>query len=113
MSPFDPKRTFGDGILLERTRPPRSISDEVDCCPRPRGRRPNETIGFHHARWGIAAVWPFGSRAQPPALPVIGFLHSASAEPNVNLVKAFCKGLFDLGSLHADPDDRCFEVYAA
>jgi hypothetical protein len=62
---------------------------------------------------GIAAAWPFGSQAQQPALPVNEFLHSASAEPNVNLVKAFRKGLSDLGSLHADPNDRCSEVYAA
>jgi putative ABC transport system substrate-binding protein len=30
-------------------------------------------------------------------MPVIGFLHSASAEPTANLVKGFRKGLFDLG----------------
>jgi putative ABC transport system substrate-binding protein len=35
--------------------------------------------------------------AQQPAMPVIGFLHSASAAPNAALVKAFRKGLFDKG----------------
>jgi putative ABC transport system substrate-binding protein len=44
-----------------------------------------------------AATWPFATAAQQPAVLVIGFLHSASAEPNANLVKAFRKGLFDLG----------------
>jgi putative ABC transport system substrate-binding protein len=44
-----------------------------------------------------AATWPFATAAQQPAVPVIGFLHSASAEPTANLVRAFRKGLFDLG----------------
>ena len=46
---------------------------------------------------GGAAVWPFSARAQQPPIPVIGFLHSASLEPNVNLVAAFRKGLYDTG----------------
>jgi putative ABC transport system substrate-binding protein len=44
-----------------------------------------------------AFAWPFAADAQQPALPVVGFLHSASAEPNASLVKAFRKGLFDAG----------------
>ena len=46
---------------------------------------------------GGAAVWPFSARAQQPPIPVIGFLHSASLEPNVNLVAVFRKGLYDAG----------------
>src|SRR5690349_6490392 len=46
---------------------------------------------------GSAATWPFGVHAQQVATPVIGFLHSASAEPTANLVKGFRKGLFDSG----------------
>jgi putative ABC transport system substrate-binding protein len=46
---------------------------------------------------GFAASWSFAARAQQRAMPVIGFLHSASAEPTTNLVKGFRKGLFDLG----------------
>ena len=42
-------------------------------------------------------MWPFTARAQQPAVPIIGFLHSASAEPSANLVKGFRKGLFDSG----------------
>ncbi len=53
-----------------------------------------EFIGFIG---GAAVTWPFAARAQKSAVPVIGFLHSASAEPNANLVKAFRRGLFDLG----------------
>jgi hypothetical protein len=32
------------------------------------------------------------ARAQQPAMPVIGFLHGGSPEPNVNPVAAFGKG---------------------
>ncbi len=45
---------------------------------------------------GLAASWSFVARAQQ-SVPVIGFLHSASAEPNADMVKAFRKGLFDTG----------------
>jgi putative tryptophan/tyrosine transport system substrate-binding protein len=46
---------------------------------------------------GAAAAWPHSARAQQPAMPVVGFLHSASPEPIVKLVAAFRKGLFDEG----------------
>jgi putative ABC transport system substrate-binding protein len=40
---------------------------------------------------------PSVSRAQQPSLPVIGFLHSASLEPNAKRLAAFRKGLRDAG----------------
>jgi len=42
---------------------------------------------------GAAVAWPVAARAQQPALPVVGFLHSGSPEPYANRVSAFRKGL--------------------
>jgi hypothetical protein len=41
---------------------------------------------------GAAVAWPLVARAQQTALPVVGFLHSASAGPNVLNVAAFHRG---------------------
>jgi ABC-type uncharacterized transport system substrate-binding protein len=40
---------------------------------------------------------PLIARAQQPSLPVIGFLHSGSPKPNINLVTAFRNGLNEAG----------------
>jgi putative ABC transport system substrate-binding protein len=46
---------------------------------------------------GAVATWPLSTRAQQPAMPVIGFLHSSSPEQNANRVSAFRKGLAETG----------------
>ena len=46
---------------------------------------------------GAAATWPFVAHAQQTPMPVIGFLHSGSPEPNARRVAGFRKGLSDAG----------------
>src|SRR5215475_4240990 len=46
---------------------------------------------------GVAAAWPQIAHAQPRTIPVVGFLHPGSAEPNASLLAAFRKGLAETG----------------
>jgi putative tryptophan/tyrosine transport system substrate-binding protein len=46
---------------------------------------------------GAAATWPLAARAQQPSMPVLGFLHSASAGPFASYVAAFHQGLNETG----------------
>jgi putative tryptophan/tyrosine transport system substrate-binding protein len=46
---------------------------------------------------GAAAAWPLAARAQPPATPVIGFLHSGSPGPYAGRMAGFRQGLGDTG----------------
>jgi putative ABC transport system substrate-binding protein len=46
---------------------------------------------------GAAAVWPMAASAQQPAIPVVGFLHTQSAEPFSFQTDAFRNGLIESG----------------
>jgi len=46
---------------------------------------------------GGTAAWLLAARAQQGAMRVIGFLHSGSPKPYVNVVTAFRKGLAESG----------------
>jgi putative ABC transport system substrate-binding protein len=46
---------------------------------------------------GAMASWPLAARAQQPAMPVVGFLHVASARPFAHLVAGLRQGLKETG----------------
>lgn len=46
---------------------------------------------------GAATVWPFDTRGQPPAMPVVGFLHVVAPNSLPRFVDAFRAGLGEAG----------------
>ena len=49
-----------------------------------------------------ATAWPLGAHAQQPAMPVIGFLHIASAKPFAHIVAGFRQGLKETGIVEGE-----------
>jgi putative ABC transport system substrate-binding protein len=52
---------------------------------------------FIAALGGVAAAWPLVTRSQQSAMPVIGFLRSASLDNTKSLITAFRQGLKETG----------------
>ena len=46
---------------------------------------------------GTAVAWPLAARAQQPAMPVVGFMHSLGRNDRVNLLDALRRGLNEAG----------------
>jgi putative ABC transport system substrate-binding protein len=46
---------------------------------------------------GTAVAWPLAARAQRPAMPVIGLLHSGTPESQANNIAIFRKSLNEIG----------------
>src|SRR5262249_35930362 len=51
---------------------------------------------------GAATAWPLAARAQQPAIPGVGFLHTQSPEGYIEPMRAFRQGLKDVGYVEGE-----------
>src|SRR5262245_3662751 len=51
---------------------------------------------------GAAVAWPLAASAQQPAVPLVGFLNSASPEVFSDHLRAFHRGLKDTGFVEGE-----------
>src|SRR5882724_4282861 len=51
---------------------------------------------------GAAVSWPIAVRAQQPAMPVIGLLHTTSPDAIADRLRGFHRGLKEIGYVEGD-----------
>jgi putative ABC transport system substrate-binding protein len=51
---------------------------------------------------GGAAAWPLAARAQPTAMPVVGYLDSRTQETTLDRLRGFHRGLKDSGFVESE-----------
>jgi hypothetical protein len=97
---YDPQETldvhFGNGFDARFEPLSQYSSEPIQCWPLSLGADMRRRE-FMSVLGGAVAAWPLASRAQQPAMPIIGFLSSLPPEPMAHLVVAFRQGLSETG----------------